>query len=149
MDGSPAAPSVRTEWTEEADLPALLPIFNAARASHPGFPEGELSLASFRAVTEGESILVARRGDILAGFAAVWAPDCFLHHLYVAPNFQRQGLGRRLLAECLARFGPALTLKCLADNIPARHFYESTGWHARLRAMGPDGPYLLYERARA
>ncbi|QID18429.1 GNAT family N-acetyltransferase [Nitrogeniibacter mangrovi] len=129
-----------------ADTPGLYALFNAARAHSGHFPPHTHSIDEFRAVTEGERILVARRGHTLAGFAAIWVPDAFLHHLFIAPELQRQGIGRQLLDATLARFGAPMTLKCITTNTPARRFYEATGWQARETAMGPDGPYVLYAR---
>jgi len=132
------------DWAAHADLPALCAIFNAARATNTSFHGVPFTRDDFIAATEGERILLARVDQDIAGFAAVWAPDRFLHHLYVAPRHQRQGIGRRLLNDCLERFGQPMSLKCLESNVGARRFYESNGWHAQDTAMGPDGPYVLY-----
>jgi len=51
--------------------------------------------------------------------------------LYVLPEHQGRGHGRRLVratAAELARKGmPALLIRCLATNLPARRFYEALG----------------------
>jgi len=132
------------DWAGYDDIPAMRAIINDARAGNASFRGPPLTRDDFIAVTQGERILIARIGEEIAGFAAVWAPDGFLHHLYIAPRFQRQGIGRQLLTACLERFGPPMSLKCLEANTAARRFYESNGWHAQDTAMGPDGPYVLY-----
>jgi ribosomal protein S18 acetylase RimI-like enzyme len=132
------------DWAGYADIPAMRAIINDARAGNTSFRGPPLSHDDFIAATQGERILLARIADEPAGFAAVWAPDGFLHHLYVAPRFQRQGIGRLLLNACLERFGQPMSLKCLESNTAAQHFYESNGWQAQDAAMGPDGPYVLY-----
>lgn len=87
--------------------------------------------AAFLAATQGEEILVAERGGIVTGFAAVYtgaAPEHFLHHLYVHPAHGGQGIGTQLLAAVAARFGPQLSLKTQMRNAGARRFYARAGW---------------------
>lgn len=87
--------------------------------------------ATFTAATQGEAILVAERGGIVVGFAAVHtadAPDYFLHHLYVHPAHSAMGIGAQLLAAVVARFGPHLSLKTQLSNAGARRFYARAGW---------------------
>jgi ribosomal protein S18 acetylase RimI-like enzyme len=127
-----------------ADIPALCALFNDARAGHASFCGAPMTYDDFIVATQGERILIARVATQIAGFASVWGPDRFIHHLYVAPAFQRQGIGRHLLTACLERFGHLMSLKCLESNTAARRFYESNRWHAQDTATGADGPYVLY-----
>jgi ribosomal protein S18 acetylase RimI-like enzyme len=87
--------------------------------------------AAFTAATQGEDILVAERGGIVTGFAAVHtgdAPEYFLHHLYVHPAHSGRGIGTQLLAAVVARFGPHLSLKTQLANTGARRLYARAGW---------------------
>lgn len=64
--------------------------------------------------------------------------ECELLTLAVAPVARGRGLGRRLLAdfETRARMGGARTalLEVSAENLPARHLYETQGYrHAGTR----------------
>ncbi|MCC7641929.1 MULTISPECIES: GNAT family N-acetyltransferase [unclassified Janthinobacterium] len=97
--------------------------------------------ATFTAATQGEAILVAERGGIVTGFAAVYtgdAPDYFLHHLYVHPAHGGSGIGRQLLAAVVARFGPRLNLKTQLSNTGARRFYARAGWVEDAADSGVD-----------
>jgi ribosomal protein S18 acetylase RimI-like enzyme len=97
--------------------------------------------ATFTAATQGEAILVAERGGIVTGFAAVYtgdAPDYFLHHLYVHPAHGGSGIGRQLLAAVVARFGPRLSLKTQLSNTGARRFYARAGWVEDAADSGVD-----------
>ena len=97
--------------------------------------------ATFTAATQGEAILVAERGGIVTGFAAVYtgdAPDYFLHHLYVHPAHGGSGIGRQLLAAVVARFGPRLSLKTQLSNTGARRFYARAGWIEDAADSGVD-----------
>lgn len=127
-----------------SDLPGLLAVFNQARAAQRSFTEKTYSMNDFMAVIEGEEILVARVENTLAGFISVWKPERFIHHLFVAPRYQNQGVGRALIAETQHRFSLPLSLKCLKSNTHACRFYERLGWQARQEGVGPDGVYILY-----
>ena len=97
--------------------------------------------ATFTATTQGEAILVAERGGIVTGFAAVYtgdAPDYFLHHLYVHPVHSGSGIGGQLLATVVARFGPRLSLKTQLSNTGARRFYARAGWVEDAADSGVD-----------
>lgn len=84
-------------------------------------------------------VLGAFVGGAAAGFINAGPPvedlqveaDGHVAALYVLARFQRRGLGRRLLGSAarwwLAQGGQALALGALAENLPARGFYESMG----------------------
>jgi ribosomal protein S18 acetylase RimI-like enzyme len=85
--------------------------------------------------------LVDADGDIVHGFVSVgpcrdeeraantaWE----IYAIYIDPVFQRRGYGEALLRAALARVPKAvsrMTLWVLADNVGARRFYESLGFH--------------------
>ncbi|PJJ17774.1 Ribosomal protein S18 acetylase RimI [Janthinobacterium sp. OK676] len=97
--------------------------------------------AAFTAATQGEAVLVAERGGIVTGFAAVYtgdAPDYFLHHLYVHPAHSGQGIGAQLLAAVVACYGPHLSLKTQLANTGARRFYARAGWVEDAADCGVD-----------
>ncbi|MEZ4861385.1 MAG: GNAT family N-acetyltransferase [Caldilineaceae bacterium] len=71
-------------------------------------------------------ILVAEVENVLVGFVAFDAEE--LHALYVLPEYQGQGIGRRLLAAA----GAVSALWVLKENHAARCFYAAHGW-------APDG----------
>lgn len=93
----------------------------------------------FDTVTRNEHILVAEIGGCVAGFAAVYKPENFLHHLYIDPDRAGRGIGVALLGEVMKRFGPALSLKCQTRNLTARAFYRKCGWLEEERCGGADG----------
>lgn len=77
-------------------------------------------------------------------FASVWkAPDYwFLHNLYVAPEHQRQGIGKGLLTEVLAAIGRPVELKTDAPNLVARRFYEGFGFGLIEASENLTGPWV-------
>lgn len=128
----------------DEDANALCNLFNEARKTNPSFPRARYSLAEFSEAVKGEKILVARIHGEIAGFASVWEPETFLHHLYVAPRYQRNGIGRALVHSCVKEFGLPMSLKCIKANLDACRFYESLGWQAKEEANSPEGVYVLF-----
>lgn len=111
---------------EEAACAAILTrAWNAAMPSKPRFVTAE----QFLTETDGECVLVAHCQAHIAGFVSIWMPDAFVHHLYVDPRYQRQGIGAALLANA-ARIadGMELSLKCQTENENALHFYQTLGF---------------------
>lgn len=130
----------------EADRPVLRDIFVAARnAAFVWAPKTQHLLEDFDRVTDGERILVAQFHRQVVGFAAIWEADSFLHSLFVAPAFQRRGVGNALLAACAPFFLATPTLKCLRANTAALAFYQARGWSIAAEGDSPDGPYWLME----
>ena len=134
----------------EADRDALRQLFVLSRdAAFPWAPAGAHQLQDFDASTAGEQVLVAVQGGQAIGFASVWREDSFLHNLFVHPAQLGKGVGAVLLAACDPYFCCVPTLKCLVANAPALRFYRSQGWTVRSEADGPEGRYVLMEKASA
>lgn len=59
----------------------------------------------------------------------------YLHHLAVDDNYRRRGIGRRLVAECLAALARLDITRCniflFADNAEGEAFWISGGWRRR------------------
>jgi len=59
----------------------------------------------------------------------------YLHHLAVARACRGQGLGRRLVEQCLRRLGALGIPKCniflFADHAAGESFWRHNGWQAR------------------
>lgn len=72
--------------------------------------------------------LVAERGGLLAGFAAV-DPGGWLHSLFTGARFQRQGVAAALLREAAAYAAVCGARRLAADvSITARPFFERSGF---------------------
>ncbi len=128
------------------DDAACAAIFGAAwNYAFPNAPR-LISATMFRMETEDEDVFVAEREGRIVGFGAVFAPEAFLHHLYVDPAQHRAGVGSALLAYARTIASEPLTLKCQRSNRQALGFYarhgfeeigggeDSTGAWAHLRA---------------
>ena len=80
-----------------------------------------------RAARDEEVYVAIDRGRLI-GIAAIYAPENFLHSLYVTDR--GRGAGRALLAHVRARLDGPLSLKCQAANVRAQTFYEREGFRA-------------------
>ncbi|MGD8560050.1 MAG: GNAT family N-acetyltransferase [Gammaproteobacteria bacterium] len=131
------------------EVNGLLHIFNEARSSTTGFENRNTDLEYFLKDIKGERIYVISVNNSRAGFLSIWEQENFIHHLYILPEFQNEGLGKALIEECVRRHGLPLSLKCLKANERACAFYEKNGWRAETLAEGPEGPYVKYQLKNA
>lgn len=133
----------------DADRPTLRALFlQARRAAFHWLPSDHFRPDDFDEQTRDECVLVAEDdAGSLTGFVSVWEPDSFVHHLYVAPDRHRQGIGQALLR---AAGWPQrlLRLKCLAQNEAALAFYRAHAFIETGRGVAEDGEYLVLESHR-
>lgn len=132
---------------EKTDYVTLATIFleSRRRAYHWRDLAG-LKLEDFEVQTAGEVIFLAEdeRQEIL-GFISVWEPERFVHHLFVAPDHQRNGIGKRLLDSLSSWLPLPYRLKCKEKNLAARAFYAKHGWTEVGRGSDEHGEYLILE----
>lgn len=108
----------------------------------------KFKLEDFKQSTSGETIFVAEdEYATIVGFVSVWELDAipFIHHLFVAPNHQRKGIGELLMESLLTWLPPPYRLKCVSKNSEALAFYRKHGWIEVGQGSGEDGEYLLLE----
>jgi GNAT superfamily N-acetyltransferase len=125
-----------------ADLPALVPLFDAYRQfygqpSDPGLAERFLGerLAGHESV-----IFLAEQGDALLGFVQLYPSfwsvaavrSWILNDLFVSPAHRKGGAGKALMERARehARETGAggLSLATQRTNVTAQRLYESLGW---------------------
>ena len=125
-----------------ANLDALAVLFDAYRQFYGQAPDLSRARQWLRErLRFGESVvLLARRGDALAGFVQLYpmyssvrmARTWILNDLYVDAGARRQGVARALLdaATGFAREDGAagISLETTVDNAAARALYRSAGW---------------------
>jgi len=136
----------KAEASDTAQLEALF-LITRQRTFHWENPD-KFKLEDFKQSTSGETIFVAEDEDTtIVGFVSVWEQDAipFIHHLFVAQNHQRKGIGELLMQSLLAWLPPPYRLKCVSKNRSALAFYHKHGWIEIGRGIGEDGEYLLLE----
>ena len=120
------------------EIVMLARTWRAARQEHLQFLNELHSEEEDRAylantVLPTQQVWIAEVGQVIAGFIAFG--DGWVHHLYVAPQFQRQRIGSELLAIA-KRSDPALQLWVFEFNLPAIRFYEREGFRIVERTDG-------------
>ena len=79
-------------------------------------------------IEKGWSLFVADDGGMLAAMLALHLPNMYLDQLFVAPKYQAQNLGRRLLAFTRHRLPDEIFLRCVRENEKAWRWYEREGF---------------------
>ena len=82
--------------------------------------------ADFYRAAREEEVYVALEDDRIVGLAALFAPQNFLHSLYVTDR--GRGIGKALLDHIVETLDGPLQLKCQVANKRAQHFYSREGF---------------------
>jgi ribosomal protein S18 acetylase RimI-like enzyme len=101
-------------------------------------PAGFFRAQEFLGYAEHEELWVAEPDGAIAGFLSYFAPEHFLHSLYVRRDARGQGIGAALIAHARAHYGVPHSLKVDVPNEAARRFYERLGY-AEIRSGATDG----------
>jgi ribosomal protein S18 acetylase RimI-like enzyme len=134
--------SLREAWP--TDRAACARLFAAVQPlAYPAARE-TATAADFEASSRGEDLWIAESSGQLVGMIAIWRPASFIHHLYVAPGWQRRGIGRDLLSLGLRACGGSAELKCNEANRAAQAFYMAAGGRAVDWGLAPSGPWIRY-----
>ena len=79
-------------------------------------------------IEKGWSLYVADDNGRLAAMLAMHVSDCYLDQLFVAPEYQGDGLGRHLLAFTRQHLPDEIWLRCVRENEKAWRWYEREGF---------------------
>jgi GNAT superfamily N-acetyltransferase len=90
-------------------------------------------LANLRArvrheIEKGWSLYVADDRGTLAAMLALHLPNHYLDQLFVAPDYQGNGLGRQLLAFTRQQLPDEIWLRCVRENEKAWRWYQREGF---------------------
>jgi ribosomal protein S18 acetylase RimI-like enzyme len=100
-------------------------------------------------VEKGWSLYVADDNGKLAAMLALHLPDRYLDQLFVAPEYQGDGLGRRLLAFTRQHLPDEIWLRCVRENEKAWRWYEREGFVFEKEQVEPAmGRVMKYYRWR-
>jgi GNAT superfamily N-acetyltransferase len=86
-------------------------------------------------ILKEDRVFVVESGECPVAFMAMRVD--FIDHLYVHPDYQRQGLGKLLLRYARQLSPDHLWLFTLQINRSAREFYERNGFTAETFGMSP------------
>jgi GNAT superfamily N-acetyltransferase len=126
-----APPTIRPARADEYD--EIAQVWMNSWASTGIEAASDLLLADFRTrvlheVENGWSLFVADDERRIAAMLALRMTDNFLGQLFIAPDYQRQGLGKRLLAFARERMPAEIWLRCVRENEKAWRWYEREGF---------------------
>jgi ribosomal protein S18 acetylase RimI-like enzyme len=122
------------------ELPHLLGLAMGVFGDLPGWSDRRVVEALLE-----DAVFVAHREGRVVGYVALGRDaddEIVVEQLFVAPGYERQGIGRRLLAHAegfaISERGRSLRIVVETSNWIARGFYERSGFVP----IGPE----LYER---
>ena len=114
----------------EIPLDQLINLYNAVGCL--AYTTGEARPKLQDAIRNSTYVVTAWSGDTLVGLARCLSDDvaiCYLHDILIHPEYQRLGIGRRLLANCLERFAHVRMLVLMTNDEERQiMFYESMGY---------------------
>ena len=119
-----------------AAYPELLALWQACPGIGLSAADDKENIARFLARNPGLSFMVTADGRVAGSLLAGHdGRRGYLYHLTVHPQYRRQGLGRMLVAACLAALAQEGIQKChlflFDDNELARRFWQAVGWQLR------------------
>lgn len=139
-------PSIRSARTDEYD--EIARVWMNSWASTGLEDASNFLLAKLRArvpqeVERGWSLFVADDDGKLAAMLAVHLPLRYLDQLFVAPEYQGQGLGARLLAFTRTHLRDEIELRCVRENEKAWRWYEREGFMFEKEAVEPMTGFVM------
>jgi GNAT superfamily N-acetyltransferase len=108
---------------------------------------GNFLLANLRArlrreIENGWNLYVADDNGRIAAMLALRSPD-HLDQLFVAPDYQGKGLGRRLLAFTHEQLPEEIRLRCVREKDKAWRWYEREGFVFEKEAVEPNTGFMM------
>ncbi|MFT4120793.1 GNAT family N-acetyltransferase [Bradyrhizobium sp.] len=105
-------------------------------------------LANLRArvrheIESGWSLFVADDHGTIAAMLALHLPKRYLDQLFVAPDYQGQSLGRRLLAFTRTQMPDEMYLRCVRENEKAWRWYEREGFVFEKEETEPSNGFVM------
>jgi ribosomal protein S18 acetylase RimI-like enzyme len=94
-------------------------------------------------VDKGWSLFVADDDGTLAAMLAIHLPLRYLDQLFVAPEYQDHGLGRRLLTFTRTHLPDEIELRCVRDNEKAWRWYEREGFIFEKETVEPMTGFVM------
>jgi ribosomal protein S18 acetylase RimI-like enzyme len=96
-----------------------------------------------REVENGWSLFVADGDGAIAAMLALDLPKLYLDQLFVAPEYQGQSLGRKLLAFTRQHLPDEIELRCIRENERAWRWYEREGFVYEKEQVEPMTGFVM------
>lgn len=128
----------------DSDIGDVFEIYTSARSKGLFSEEGVSGEEEFSDLIEDEDLFLAVNNDRVVAFISVYPEQSFIHHLYVLPAQQKQGVGTALIDFIRNKYEHPLSLKCEKENKLAVSFYKKSGWKTFKTGSEIDGTeYIL------
>lgn len=139
-------PTIRPARPEEYD--EIARVWMNSWASTGLEDASNFLLAKLRAripqeVEKGWSLFVADDDGAIAAMLALHLPEIYLDQLFVAPEYQGQNIGRRLLGFTRQLLPDEIWLRCVRENEKAWHWYEREGFVFAKEAVEPMTGFVM------
>ncbi|HEV7407488.1 MAG TPA: GNAT family N-acetyltransferase [Bradyrhizobium sp.] len=96
-----------------------------------------------REIENGWRLYVADDGGRIAAMLALHLQRSYLDQLFVAPDYQGRGLGRRLLGFTREHLPDEILLRCVRENDKAWRWYEREGFVFEKEAVEPMNGFTM------
>jgi ribosomal protein S18 acetylase RimI-like enzyme len=96
-----------------------------------------------RETENGWSLYVVDDNGRIAAMLALHLPRRYLDQLFVAPEYQGNGLGRRLLSFTREQLPDEISLRCVRENEKAWRWYEREGFVFERVALDPMNGFVM------
>jgi ribosomal protein S18 acetylase RimI-like enzyme len=96
-----------------------------------------------REIENGWSLFVADDRGTLAAMLALHLPERYLDQLFVAPQYQGNGLGRELLSFTRTHLPGDIWLRCVRENEKAWRWYEREGFVFEKEQVEPMTGFVM------
>jgi GNAT superfamily N-acetyltransferase len=142
----PSSPTIRPARVDEYD--EIARVWMDSWVSTGLEDASNFLLAKLRAripmeVEQGWSLYVADDGGALAAMLALHLPKKYLDQLFVAPEYQRKDLGRKLLAFTRQLLPDEIELRCVRENEEAWCWYEREGFVFEKEQVEPMTGFVM------
>jgi ribosomal protein S18 acetylase RimI-like enzyme len=139
-------PTIRPARTDEYD--EIARVWMESWVSTGLAESSNFLLAQLRArvpleIAKGWTLYVVDDNGRFAAMLALHLPDTYLDQLFVAPEYQGQGLGRQLLAFTRQQMPDEIWLRCVRENEKAWHWYEREGFVFEKEAVEPMTGFVM------
>ena len=140
------SPTIRPARTDEYD--EIARVWMNSWVSTGLEDASNFLLAKLRArvpleVEKGGSLFVVDDGGALAAMLALHLPKKYLDQLFVAPEYQGQDLGRKLLVFTRQHLPDEIELRCVRENEKAWRWYEREGFVFEKEAVEPMTGFVM------
>ena len=96
-----------------------------------------------REIDNGWSLYVADDDGRIAAMLALHLSERYLDQLFVAPDYQGQGLGRLLLGFTRKHLPDEIWLRCVRENEKAWRWYEREGFVFEKEQVEPTTGFVM------